>query len=314
MPKNHYKSWVPLKVGDTVDVVAPGFATTQDKVEGALAFLDKVGLKARVPADLFGPDVICSQTDDIRLKHLRQAFQNTESKAIWCLRGGYGAIRLIEKFAQMKKPKINKLFIGYSDSTTIHNHLNQFWRHASLHGPLLDRLGQHTLPLEQVNEMMDVVFGNRTEVIFKNLKPLNLAASKKKNIKASVIGGNLKVVESSLGTKFCKNPRGQIIFFEDIGERGYRVDRMLKHLLMAGYFKNAAAILFGEFIEGKEPNGETRVDAVIERFAREVKLPVFNGIEVGHGEKQRPLPLGTACVLKCGSSGEISIATGAAQP
>ena len=213
MAKLKNKLWMPLRAGDTVEVVAPGFATTDERVHGAVNFLKQIGLKPRVLQDLFGPDVICSNTDEKRLAHLTRALLAKDSQAIWCLRGGYGALRIIESVAKIKKPQTNKLFVGYSDATTLHNYFNQFWHFATLHGPLLDRLGEHNLPLDQVNELIEVVFGNRDKVFFNNLQPLNKWAEKKSNIKSTVVGGNLKVVESHLGTRFAKSHQGEILFF-----------------------------------------------------------------------------------------------------
>jgi muramoyltetrapeptide carboxypeptidase len=303
-------TWQPLKAGDIVDVVAPGFSTTDEKLKGAVQFLENLGLKPRVPANLFGPDIICANTDEIRFQLLKKALQAKDSRAIWCVRGGYGAVRLMHEVAKLKKPKTNKLFIGYSDATTLHNFFNQFWNFATLHGPLLDRLGQHTLPLDQVNELVELVLGTRDEVVFKGLRPLNKVARKKTKIRGSMAGGNLKVTESHLATKFARVPKGQILFFEDIGERGYRVDRELKHLEMAGYFKGVKAIVFGDFINCEEPGGESLVPKVIERFASEQSFPVFSGLEVGHGSFQRPLPLGTLAELVCGSSGILTVQSG----
>jgi muramoyltetrapeptide carboxypeptidase len=120
-------------------------------------------------------------------------------------------------------------------------------------------------------------------------------------------GGNLTVTQSHLGTKFYREPKGQIIFFEDLGERGYRVDRILKQLEMAGYFRNVAAVVFGDFTGSLEPaQAPSKVPAVLERFASSMKFPVFSGMPIGHGENQRPLPLGTSTVLNC-SDGHLAV-------
>lgn len=303
--------WQTLEVGDTVDVVAPGFSIPPEKLEAAREFLTKLGLKPRIPANIFGDDFLCAQTDKVRYELLKKALLATDSKAVWCVRGGYGAIRMIEQIAKLKKPRAPKIFIGYSDSTTLHNFFNQFWGWPTLHGPLLDRLGQHTLPVDQVQECLDVIFGRQDKVTFKGLKPMNAAARKKNKISASVAGGNLTVTQSHLGTKFYRPPRGQILFFEDLGERGYRVDRMLFHLEMAGYFKAVKAIVFGDFLNSDEPTGQNLVPQVLARFAETQKIPVFGGLEVGHGAFQRTLPLATSATLVCGATGELTVATGA---
>jgi muramoyltetrapeptide carboxypeptidase len=110
-----------------------------------------------------------------------------------------------------------------------------------------------------------------------------------------------------LGTRFAKSPKGAFLFFEDIGERGYRVDRVLLHLRMAGYFNGVKGILFGDFVSSDEPNGGSRVPDVLQRFADEMKIPVFSGLEAGHGAFQRPLPFNTRAVLNCGPRGELVV-------
>ena len=296
-----------LKKGDIVDIVAPGFSTSQSHLEAAIEFVKKIGLVPRVPNPIFGDDVVCSHRDEVRLQHLQKALAAKDSKVIWCIRGGYGAIRLIEKFAATKKPLKPKLFIGYSDACTIHNFLNQFWKWPSLHGPLLDRLGQQTLPTTQVDELVDLLFGRREEFLFPHLIGLNAAARLNKTISGRVVGGNLTVTHSLLGTRFMRPPQGQILFFEDTGERGYRVDRMLKQLQMAGYFKKTLAVLFGEFVGGHEPSGENKVPHVLKRFAEEMKIPVLAGMPVGHGDQQRPLPLFTRAELQLGLKAQLKV-------
>lgn len=312
MAKSKKLYWSALKKGDIVDIVAPGFATSNEVVDLARKFLQEQGLVPRVPQDLFAPDVVCGNTDEARLRHLKAALSAEDSKAIWSIRAGYGAIRLIEAISKFKKPKKPKLFIGYSDSTTIHNFLNLFWGWPTLHGPLMDRLAQKTLPPAQAQETLDIVFGRQQQIEHKNLNPINRAAQKAATIRSFCLGGNLTVTQSHLGTKFARSPKGSVLIFEDVGERGYRVDRILKQFEMAGYLKGVKAIVFGEFIRCEEPGpqGVSKVPGVIQRFADEQKIPVFTGLEVGHGDLQRIVPLYTSCVLKCGPQPSLQIVTG----
>ncbi len=103
---------------------------------------------------------------------------------------------------------------------------------------------------------------------------------------------------------------GAILFFEDIGERGYRVDRELMLLKQHGVLKKVKAMVFGDFIGGEEPNGGNRVWPVIERFAQEQKFPVFKGLKAGHGKNKMAIPFNTKAVLRCGKKGELTIDTG----
>src|SRR5579862_2080635 len=109
-----------LARGDVVDVIAPGFRCTDEQLRGGIEYLQGQGLVARVPADLFGEDLLCANSDRQRFAQLRKALFARDSRALWCVRGGYGAIRIIQRLQALKPPSQAKLLIGYSDATTLH--------------------------------------------------------------------------------------------------------------------------------------------------------------------------------------------------
>lgn len=295
--------WQPLKPGDLIDIVAPGFRSTDQDFQGGLRFLLNLGFEVRVSKKIYGHDVLCANSDDERFEQLKAALYAKDSQAVWCMRGGYGSLRLIPRLAAMKKPKgPPKLFIGLSDITTLHIFLNQNWGWPTVHGPLLDRLGKGAALPKYEKEMKLFIRGEVPEMEFRSLRPLNQKAREKKVIRASVSGGNLIVLQSSLGTQVSWDPRGQILFFEDIGERGYRVDRVLEQFRQMGLIAKAKAVVFGQFTGGKEPDGRDLVPAVLRRFASEVSLPVLSGLECGHDKIQRPLPFATTATLNLGGS------------
>jgi muramoyltetrapeptide carboxypeptidase len=306
-----YKSNSILQKGDSVDVIAPGFPTTKEELDQAIRFVESLGLKPIVPKDLFGDDLICSQAKSIRLKHLKTAIYKSPSKAIWCLRGGYGALQMAPEILKWPVPKKNKVLIGYSDVSTLFQIWNQKWNMPTLHGALLDRLGKGDLPPEQVDCLINVLFGKIQKVNYP-LIPINLNAKKTKSIKAQIWGGNLTVITSAVGTPTAMKPKGQMIFFEDTGERAYRVDRMICQLEQSGFFKNVKAILLGNFIGGLDKDGQSRVMSVWQKFAQQSKIPVFIGLPAGHGNDQWPVPLGTMAHVTSGREAQIEIQTGLA--
>lgn len=324
------KSWSALKSGDVVDVIAPGFRPTDGEVEAGVQFLESWGLKARLPKDLFGADVVSSHTDDKRLKHLTAALLAKDSKAIWCLRGGYGSIRLVPDLLKLKKPNHTKVLLGFSDVTTIQLWLSQKWKWPSLQAPLLDRLGRcidHSLvsdvkprPLDaQVEELRRIVFGETSTVLFEGLRSLNkVRTPASRRLRGKMTGGNLVTFASAIGTAIHPVTVGQIVYFEEIGERGYRVDRLLEQLVQSGVLsRRTMAVVFGEFMGGLEPDGSSKVSAVIERFAKEWaqenNVPVFSGVSSGHGVNQRVVPIGTEGVIDLRSS-SIEIETAVSFP
>jgi muramoyltetrapeptide carboxypeptidase len=193
----------------------------------------------------------------------------------------------------------------------LHLFLNQNWQWPTIHGPLLDRLGKGQTVPRYARELRDLVFGKTDEIRFAKLKPMNEAARKTGNIRAQVSGGNLITLQSSIGTKVHWQTAGQILFFEELGERGYRIDRALEHFAQTGIFAKCKGVIFGDFNGGDEPAGGNKVQAVLKDFASAQKFPVLKGLQSGHAKIQRPLPFHTPSVLKLSSGGgELICSTG----
>jgi muramoyltetrapeptide carboxypeptidase len=311
--KKKHKNWICLQAGDLVDVVAPGYPSPREQVEGGLLYLQKEwGLQARAPKDLIQKHFLHANSDEKRFAFLKAAIESPESKAIWCTRGGYGSNRLLPLLAKMKKPREPKLLIGLSDVTSLHCFFNQVWGWPTLHACVLDRLGRGALPKALQKELHGVLFGATATLEFKNLKPLNDVARKTQKISAQIVGGNLTVLQSTLATPFEIQTADSLLFVEDIGERGYRIDRMFEQFRQAGLFEKCRGILLGHFLGGEEPQTKkNNFKQVFERWSRDLEIPLWSGIEAGHDVKQRTLPLHTPCVLeKSGDRHVLSVKTG----
>jgi muramoyltetrapeptide carboxypeptidase len=146
------------------------------------------------------------------------------------------------------------------------------------------------------------------QTVFAELAPLNAAARRRQRIVSRLTGGNLTVLQSTLGTALQRRPSG-ILFLEDIGERGYRIDRMLEQLRQAGVLRHLKAIVLGTFLGGAESDGGNLGPAVLERFAQELSIPVLSGIQAGHGTCQRPVFLHTPAELRCGPDAQLTVRT-----
>ncbi len=300
-------AWEPLKKGDLVDVVAPGWACSVDLLDPARELLRGWGLDVRMPFSLLEPWKFFANTDQNRGEFLQKALHAKDSKAVWCLRAASGTHRVLPAVFKKVKPKKAKLVIGFSDITSLHCVLQKKWKWASLHGAMLDRLALNNLDPAIVEQTRAVVFGETDVVEFENLQPLNSAASKAKTIRGLTMGGNLTVIQSLIGTGFLPSFKDAILFFEDVDERGYRLDRMFVHLAQAGVFKGVRAIVLGQFTGGNEPGKKDQpgeplnyVKWAIENLADSQKIPVFSGLPVGHGHLQWPFPLGAPAEIKGG--------------
>jgi muramoyltetrapeptide carboxypeptidase len=294
-----------------VDVIAPASSCPREILDESIKLLQTKGLSFSVPKNLFQPTPFFSNSDEERFEQLKEALLNEDSDFIWCVRGGYGSQRLWPLLKKLKKPKKKKILIGLSDITSLHIFLNQVWKWPTLHGPLLYRMASPNCSADERLEVLNLIQGTQKKVRFSNLKPMNEAAMKRQSITGKVGGGNLKTAQSSLGMKW--GLRSEILFFEDIGERGYAVDRMLDQMIQAKVFSECKAVIFGDFIGGDEPLNAQReaknfVNYALERFAERMKIPVLRGLECGHGDLQRPIPFLTqAKLLMAAKSSELVV-------
>lgn len=296
--------WQYLKAGDSVDIIAPASHSPDLKLSEGLGWLTSLGLIPRVPHDLIDPDIFFASSLKQQLAHFKEALYS-DSKAIWCLRGGYGSMRLIPYLEKMKPPKKAKLLIGFSDITSLHLYLNQKWKWPTLHGRTISQLGinHHSQDRE---ELIEILFGRKKKKSFDQLKPLNPYAEKERTIKGKLVGGNLRILQSSLGTDWELEAKGKIVFVEDVSERGYSVDRMFEQLHQAKILhKGVKALIFGDFTAGDEKNGENHIHYAFQRFAQRVNYPVLMGLPCGHGEENFALPFNTKCELILGSNSHL---------
>lgn len=291
-----------LGPGDVVDIVAPAGKCSRQDLSNGLRALRALGLNPRVPRDLFAPSVLFANTDARRLAHLRKALYAADSKLVWCVRGGYGSLRLVPEMLGWQKPKHVKLLLGYSDITTLHAFLNHRWGWPTVHGPMVERFGRGVAVPGERKALLDLLFGRRDSLTFSGLKPLNAAARGAGRIHGPVFGGNMAVLQSTLGTRSRFPAGGKILFFEDIGERPHRVDRMLEQFRQAGWFDRALAVAFGHFLLEDARDRRQLWSDVIPRFSRSMPIPVVKGLPVGHDpRRQMPLAFGTRAELRLGA-------------
>jgi muramoyltetrapeptide carboxypeptidase len=311
------QKWKKLKSGDIIDVVAPGYATSPETLFSVEKLLREQGFVPRIPNDLLNPIHFHSNSDQVRFGHLKKALLAKDSVAVWCLRGGYGSNRLLPALAKLTAPKAAKVFIGISDVTSLHVFLNQKWKWCTLHAALLDRMASGRMPEGTFSETLSLLKGDLEEMTFSNLIPLNTKAKTVKNIRSAIVGGNLTTLQGSLGTPWSIKTKDRFLFLEDIGERGYRVDRMLEHLKQSGTLQGCKGILLGHWVGGNEPaeSGEiarSRVQEALDRFAKEnPSLPIWSGIESGHDVQLRALPFGSEARIQQTKNGiSLTVSSG----
>lgn len=304
------QGWQSLRSGSLVDIVAPGSACGLAELLGASQSLKEMGLVPRYSRDLFqGKNPILSAPDSHRFLQLKRALLDSQSEAVWCLRGGYGSLRLLPELSKLTPPKKTKLFIGYSDITSLHIFLQQQWGWSTLHAPVLERLGKQQMSARERRALFSLMFGSQKEISYK-LKPLNARARRPHRLKSTLTGGNLSVLQSGIGTEWQVEPRGKFLFIEDIFEKPHRVDRMLHHFLQAGLFEGCHGVLFGDFILEDKKLLQLMWRKVVGPFVEKLKIPALKGLPCGHGPLQMPLPFGTKAELVLGDQPLLTVEAG----
>jgi muramoyltetrapeptide carboxypeptidase len=290
--------WQTLKPYDTVDIIAPAAKCHPNVLESVKALLTSWQLNYHIPSDLFGEDLLFANSDEKRFQHLQHALLNTTSKAVWCLLGGYGSTKLLPQLCHMTQPPQAKIFMGYSDITALHLFLQERWGWSTIHSPSARQAGINQVAPSSLALLKTMLFNDKKDFTYDQITPLNALAQKYGVIDAPLIGGNLHLIQASLGTEWQIHTNDKIIFIEEINERAYRVDRVLEHLKQAGLFTHAKAILFGDMLGGNEADGTNLVADTIQQFAHQSKLPVFQIKDVGHGHTNNPIILGSPATLK----------------
>lgn len=296
------KKWTPLEPGDSIAVIAPGMPFEWAQFKAAERIIHEWGYRLSYPKNILGKATICSQSRERREEFLREALVS-DAKVIWGARGGFGSLHLTRGLEKLK-PRSPKLLIGFSDLVTLHQVFQQQWDWPSLHGPHIDRLA--ALNSNRLKELRQVLAGEKVEIVFPRLKAMNRAAQKTQNIIAPIVGGNMVTLQSTIGTALQLPTKNKILFFEEIGERGYKIDRLLEHFSNVNFFKNAKAVVFGPFTGGNEQDGSNRIVRVLADFAQLQKIPVFQGLYSGHVPNSLSLPLNTRAHLSV-KSGKASL-------
>ncbi|MCT4635779.1 MAG: LD-carboxypeptidase [Rickettsiales bacterium] len=308
------KSWNFLKPGDVVDIIAPSSAVPVDNLleyyQRSKKILKSIGLIARIPDDLIDleKDPFSANSLEYRAKHIINAFTNTDSKAVWAIRGGYGAAKLIPFLEKIEVPNVPKLLMGFSDITALHLFVENKWNWNSIHCAVISQIIRNPKLLD---ELKPVLFGEQVNINYNQLTPLNDNAKKAKNIEGAITGGNLCLVQTSLATSWQINTKDKIIFLEDVGEKGYQIDRTLNHLYQAGVFKRAKALIFGEITPELEKDGKNLCTIAIENFSKLLDIPVLSLPIIGHNSNcNSPLSLGTSCNLTLGEKPVLTCLSG----
>ena len=280
-----------LKKGDTVAIVAPSgvLKNYNGYILKAKELLKSWELEVVIGENVFNDNGHFAGTDNQRSADFQLALDDKSIKAIWCARGGYGAMRVIDNLNFEKYKENPKWIIGYSDITAIHNDLHNN-KSESIHGIMCKSLEKIDVDNnESISLLKKTLFGEKLSYTIEG-NNYNIEG----NSNGQLIGGNLTLLHCLLGSESSIDTDGKILFIEDLGEYLYHIDRMLISLKRAGYFDNCKGLIVGDFTDMRKnttPFGRNLKELILD-IVREYDFPVSFGFPAGHGEKNYPMILG----------------------
>jgi muramoyltetrapeptide carboxypeptidase len=293
-----------LKQGDVIGITSPAGFITLPEIQPAMQQLESWGFKIRVGNTIGKRDFTFGGTDEERAADFQDMLNDKSIKAVMCARGGYGAIRIIDKIDFSKLPEHPKWIIGFSDITVIHSHLNRNYGIASIHSKMCNSFPDDWSKAEpaQIETILSIKQALQGEKMKYNFIPNE--KNKTGLAEGLLIGGNLKTLESLSGTKSDIKTTGKILFTEDTGEYLYSIDRMFWNLKRTGKLAGLKALIIGGFKikpdDIGEEFGKTLQDIVLEK-TKEYNYPVCFDFPVGHQKNN--------FALKCGVRHKLEIKT-----
>jgi muramoyltetrapeptide carboxypeptidase len=289
-----------LNEGDTLGLIAPGSFISQDELNDSISNLEELGFKVKFNKSILDKHGYLAGTDSIRANDINLMFADKQVNGIICARGGYGCNRLLP-FIDYNNIKNNpKVLCGYSDITSLISAIFAKTGLVGFHGPV----GISTFNEFSVNYFKDVLMNSQNGVVLKSaIEDSDSSDYDRYTIRGGtaegiLVGGNLSIITSLLGTPYDMNYDNKIIYLEEVGEEPYRVDRMLTELMLAGKFKHAAGIAIGVFnnCEPKKRNASFSTSFSLKEvlFDRlfNLGIPVVYGLSFGHITNKFTLPTG----------------------
>jgi muramoyltetrapeptide carboxypeptidase len=292
-----------LRNGDKIAVIAPSSPVPPHVMERALTNLRNLGFELAPSAHLAANRGYLAGTEQERLDDLHTAFRDPSIKGIWCVRGGYGAARLLPNIDYDLIRRNPKVFIGYSDITALHLAIHARTGLVTFHGPV------------GTSDYNDYTRSNLEKVIIEPepMHRIELSADNVKNesnlfktqvitagkARGKLIGGNLSLLSAAAGTPYFMDVCDKIVFIEDIDERPYRIDRMLVQLLQSLDLRKARAVALGIFDDCNPKEGENSLSLIecLQDLLGGLGIPVIYGLSFGHIKAQCTIPYGIEAEL-----------------
>jgi muramoyltetrapeptide carboxypeptidase len=269
-----------LRPGDRVAIVAPASPFDPSEFDAGVAELRSLGFEPVYDESVFERNGYVAGSADTRARALQKAWDDPSIAGLVAARGGYGSVQLLPLVDADAFERRSKAFIGYSDNTSILMWLTLGLGLVSFHGPMIEgKLAKGDAGYDRDTFMRCLC---RAEPAGEIAHP-QIDVLKAGEVAGMLVGGTLTQITASLGTPYAFDPpAGCVLFFDEVGERPYRIDRMITQLRLSGILGRASALVFGELPRCDEPGGSPAIRTVVASLTREFPGPVLFGLPSGH--------------------------------
>jgi muramoyltetrapeptide carboxypeptidase len=280
-----------LSSGDRIALVSPASPFTREAFERGVAEIQRLGFEPVYDESVFDRTMFTSGTAAVRAEAFIRAWRDPHVAALMAVRGGYGSVQLLPFLDAVRMRETAKLFIGYSDNTSLLAWLTCQCGIAALHGPMIEGGLARGAEGYDGASLLTLVDGGGAGLEF---RPDGLSVVKAGTAEGRLFGGTLCLLAASLGTPFAFDPpAGSVLFLEDVEERPYRIDRLMTQLRLSGVLARASGLVFGEMRGCDEPSGTPTARDAIEALTSDFAGPVLIGFPSGHTRGPAwTLPLG----------------------
>ncbi len=281
---------LPLRRGAKIGVVAPSGAVRAESLGAGVEALVRAGFYVELADGIHERKGYLAGNPEIRANALKDFFQRPDIDAIFCARGGFGSIQLLPLLDAKTIRLHPKIFVGYSDASILVNWFLLECGIVAFHGPMVAMEMARGLQARADDFFWGTLCGEKKRWEIKVAEVIRSGT-----VEAEMVGGCLSVMVTTLGTPYEIVTAGRILFLEDVGERPYRIERMLTHLQMARKLTGIAGLVFGQF-EDCEGEGDRGLTEIIQDLFRDAPYPVIAGLPAGHGGENL-LPFGVKMSL-----------------
>jgi muramoyltetrapeptide carboxypeptidase len=301
-----------LVPGDRLAIVAPASPFDRDEFDRGIAEIRRLGFTPVYDESVFSRQRYVAGPPEVRAAAIRSAWRDPSIAGLIAVRGGYGSAQVLPLLPPAEAQEARKPFVGYSDLTSLLTFLTLCCQTVAFHGPMLDRRLGRGADGYDPDSFLKALCSPKP---MGELPAPELVSVRSGEATGLLFGGTLTQLVASLGTPFSFGPPpGHILFLDEVGERPYRLDRMVTQLRLAGLLARAAAVVIGELPNCDEPSGEPTARAVMADLLADFPGPVVMGLPSGHTTGAAlTLPLGVACRIVGGSQPRVVIEEGAVE-